>query len=247
MVFRRRVRFTSKVGYGAGRAGRTHRARPRSVKAVAKRVVNTTLARRIERKRFTLSFADLAMGATTFYFVNPIQHIPQGVDDNQRIGDKMTNVRLQLGLEYYHVGTAPLGAQLWQGSVLRVIVFKSRRQVPTVVNAWTSKNPTDVSGFPLLFAEPFHGSMSPINTHDYTVLRDVAIKSSTPDGGGTFGVPRTIRMSIPLAKEWRYLDGDVYGKFNNIYVLVVASAVNGSNTDTVGQLQASGYLSWADA
>lgn len=220
---------------------------PKTIKAIAKRVVKNQLARAVERKRLTINMDDLALGATTYYVLNPLQHVAMGTEEFQRVGDKMTNVRLQLGFQYYHVGTAPLGAQLWQGSVLRVLVFKSRRQVSTTTPAWTSKNPSDSSGFPKLFSGINQGTSQPVNTHDYTVLYDRTMKSSTPNGGGTFGIPSVMRISVPLAKSWRYADGDVYGKFNNIYVLVVAQGITGGNADTIGRLQCGGFLTWTDS
>lgn len=227
--------------------------KPKSMKAIAKRVVKTTLSRRIERKRLPVLLEDLSMGATAYYYINPISHIVEGTDESQRVGDKLSNVRLQLGIQYYHVGTAPLGAQLWQGSQLRVIVFKTRQQNTTTPGAWTQKTANDATGFPSLFANQFQGTSAPVNTHEFTVLYDRTIKSSTPNGGGNFGIPVTHRMSIPLAKSWRYTpvapltSGPYYGKFNNIYVLVVAQGVTGSINDTVGRLQAAGYLTWSDA
>lgn len=221
---------------------------PKTIKAIAKRVVKTQMARSVERKRMPVLMNDLSLGATTYYIMNPLQHISLGTAENQRIGDKLSNVRLQLGFQYYHVGTAPLGAQLWQGSVLRILVFKSRRQVATASASWTSKTPVDASGFPNLFPGINQGTSQPVNTHEVTVLYDRTMKSSTPNGGGNFGIPSVMRITVPLAKSWRYLDTDSgYGKFNNIYVLVVAQGVTGSGNDTIGNLQCSGYLTWTDS
>lgn len=219
------------------------------MKAIAKRVVKNALSRQVERKRLDILPLDLSMGTTTFYQINPMQAIVEGVEDFKRIGDKISNVRLTMGLMYYHVGTAPLGAQLWQGSKLRVLIVKSRRQLtpPANVADWKSEDP--ISGqLPGLFINAYQSTSSPIDTHNYTVLYDRTLApSSTPNGGGNFGIPVVHRFTKTLAKSFRYTEGTAFGKFSNIYVVVTASGVTGGNNDTIGRLQTAARLSWTDA
>lgn len=219
------------------------------MRAVAKQVVKTALRSTIERKRFNILPLDLSMGAVTYYQINPMQAIVEGVEDFRRIGDKISNVTLNMGLMYYHVGTAPLGAQLWQGSKLRVLIVKSRRQVSPAgtVTDWKSEDP--VTGqLPGLFINAFQSSSSPVDTHNYTVLYDKLLPaSSTPNGGGNFGIPVVHRFSKTLAKSFRYTGGTAFGKFSNIYVIVSASGVTGGNNDTIGRLQTAATISWSDA
>ena len=219
------------------------------MRAVAKQVVKTALRSTVERKRFNILPLDLSMGATTYYQINPMQAIVEGVEDYRRIGDKISNVRLQMGLMYYHVGTAPLGAQLWQGSKLRVLIVKSRRQLTPggTVTDWKNEDP--ISGqLPGLFLNAFQSTSSPVDTHNYTVLYDKTLApSSTPNGGGNFGIPVVHRFSKTLAKSFRYVEGTSFGKFSNIYVIVTASGVTGGNNDTIGRLQTAAGISWTDA
>ena len=219
------------------------------MRAVAKQVVKTALRSTIERKRFNILPLDLSMGATTYYHINPMQAIVEGIEDFRRIGDKISNVTLNMGLMYYHVGTAPLGAQLWQGSKLRVLIVKSRRQLTpaTSVTNWKDEDP--ISGqLPGLFINAFQSSSSPIDTHNYTVLYDKLLSpSSTPNGGGNFGIPVVHRFSKVLAKSFRFTEGTQFGKFSNIYVIVSASGVTGGNADTIGRLQTASTISWSDA
>lgn len=78
------------------------------MRAVAKQVVKTALRSTVERKRFNILPIDLSMGTTTYYQLNPMQAIVEGVEDYRRIGDKISNITLNMGLMYYHVGTALL-------------------------------------------------------------------------------------------------------------------------------------------
>ena len=219
------------------------------MRAVAKQVVKTALSRVVERKKFNILPEDLSMGATTYYQINPMQAVVEGVEEFRRIGDKISNVRLQMGLMYYHVGTAPLGAQLWQGSKLRVLIVKSRRQLipPTTVTNWKEEFPSG-GQLPGLFLNAYQCSSSPVDTHNYTVLYDKTLApSSTPNGGGNFGIPVVHRFSKTLAKSFRFVEGTSFGKFSNIYVVVCASGVTGGNADTVGRLQCASAISWNDA
>ena len=219
------------------------------MRAVAKQVVKTALSKTMERKRFNILPLDLSMGTTTFYQLNPMQAIVEGIEEYRRIGDKISNVKLTMGLMYYHVGTAPLGAQLWQGSKLRVLIVKSRRQLTPAVSVTNWKDEDPVSGqLPGLFLNQYQGSSSPVDTHNYTVLYDKLLApSSTPNGGGNFGIPVVHRFSKTLAKSFRFVEGTSFGKFSNIYVVIVASGVTGGNNDTIGRLQTAASISWNDA
>lgn len=218
------------------------------VKAIAKRVVKSAMARNVERKRLMFGIGDTDLGHTTMYYISPLQHIVKGTDDVNRIGEKISNVRLNLGLEYYHNGVDSFGGTYkFQGSKLRVLVVKSNRQLTTLPGAWTSTPPGGGSALPSLFAENYHGSFSPVNTHEYTILYDRTVSSYKTDSTNNNGVPGLLRFSIPLAKQWRYLDNSVYGKFNNIYIVCTVSNVGGISSDFAGKVQASGYISWTDA
>ena len=50
------------------------------MRAVAKQVVKTALRSAVERKRFNILPIDLSMGATTYYQINPMQAIVEGVE-----------------------------------------------------------------------------------------------------------------------------------------------------------------------
>lgn len=101
---------------------------------------------------------------------------------------------------------------------------------------------------PGLFINAYQSSSSPIDTHNYTVLYDKLLPaSSTPNGGGNFGIPVVHRFSKTLAKQFRYTEGTSFGKFSNIYVIVTASGVTGGNNDTIGRLQTAATISWSDA
>lgn len=245
MVYTKKVGFKTKLGYSKGRAGRTYTRKKTTVKAVAKQVAKSVIHRIAENKRFTLGYEDLDVRGLTKYYINPIQHVAKGTNENNRVGDVMTNVRLQLSMSYFHNGVNNLGVKLWQGSALRVLVIKSHKRNPTLVGQWSS-TPVTAGVFDNLFASDFGGSYSPVNLQDYTLLADQTLHSTTPDGALNNGVPAQLRWNIPLCKRWSYLDNDVYGKFNNIYVIVTVSGVQTSSTDYMGKLQCNGYLTWED-
>lgn len=245
MVYTKKVGFKTKLGYSKGRAGRTYKRKTNTVKKVATAAAKKVIHRMAENKRLVLNYGDLTLGTTTYYYINPLQHVVKGTNEDQRIGDVMTNVRLQLSMSYFHNGSNFSGTKLWDGSKLRVLVFKSHKRNSTAVGGWTSTPPAG-GNFDGLFSNTFHGSFAPVNTHDYTLLADQTLSSHTTTTALNNGVPDTLRWNIPLCKRWQYLDNDVYGKFNNIYVLITVSGINGGSSDTMGKVQCSGYLTWED-
>lgn len=245
MVYTKKVGFKTKLGYSKGRAGRTYKRKSKVVKKIATQVAKTVVHRMAENKRLILDYQDLALGTTTLYYINPIQHVAKGTNEDQRVGDVMTNVRLQLSMSYFHVGSNFIGTKMWDGSNLRVLVVKSHKRNTTLGNQWTATPPTG-GNFNGLFSNNFHGSFAPVNLHDYTLLADQTLSSHTNTTNINNGVPSTLRWNIPLCKRWQYLDNDVYGKYNNIYVIITASNVDGTTTDTIGRVQCSGYLTWED-
>lgn len=221
------------------------------MKAVAKAVVRSALAKAIERKHLLMDFTDLVVKPETFYVCNPIAPISKGTNEHERIGDKISNVRLQLGLCYWHLGStyAQGTAPVYSGSTLRVIVFKSNLQLNPGVATWSAQLP-NAGAFPKFFSQPLHPSSSPVNTHDYTILSDRRISShrnffTTYE---SFGTPAIHKMNVNLAKSFQYGDNTVnYGKTTNIYVMVVVSMVGATSADIAGRLQCDGYLTWTDA
>jgi len=235
--------YTKKVGFKTKK--KTYKQSNKTVVKMAAKVANRVARRMAENKRLRIDYADLALGTCLLYYINPIQHVVKGTSEDQRVGDVMTNVRLQLSMSYFHTGTNFVGTKLWQGSKLRVLVIKSHKRNTTSVSSWTSTPPVG-GNFDGLFSNGYHGSFAPVNLHDYTILADKTLTSTTPDGANNYGIPATMRFNISLAKQWRYLDNDVYGKFNNIYVIITASNIDGVATDIIGKIQCSGYLTWED-
>lgn len=243
MVYTKKVNFKTKTNRVL--AKKTNYTRKANTKKIAAQVAKTVVHRMAENKRLTLDYQDLALGTTSLYYINPLQHVAKGTNEDQRVGDVMTNVRLQLAISYFHTGTSFAGTKLWDGSKLRILVIKSHKRNTTLGNQWTATPPTG-GNFNGLFSNNFHGSFAPVNLHDFTLLADKTLSSHTNTTNLNYGVPSTMRFNIPLCKRWQYLDNDVYGKFNNIYVIITASNIDGSTTDTIGKIQCSGYLTWED-
>lgn len=248
MVYRRK---------GAMKRRRTRR--PRTVKAIAKRVVKNVLSKQVERKYKTFLMGDKQVMGTVLHWFNPLYKLTKGDNPDQRVGDKLSNVRLDLALSYWHEGL-PYGESAnlaWLGSRLRVIVFKTRQRIPESPDATGYSNSLPVIGeFKGLFLNDFQGSFAPINKHDYTVVYDKTMSSYKPffTSYASFGVPAQMRVSIPLCKEFRFsslgkddLAGTAWSTQSNYYVAVVSSAVSADDVDKIGRLQSMARLSWTDA
>lgn len=222
------------------------------VAAIAKKVATRQIRSKSELKQQRISFIDLAVGGTVWNWYNPMQFLVRGTGPDQRIGDVVEDVSLTLGFSYFHSGLQPPGVRLWEGTVLRILVFKAAIEVNTTLqNNWT----VNTAGTPFgeLLAERFQVSNSPVNKTDYTVLFDGTVKSSLQwDVSGTLGIPGRRVIRVPLAKRYVYKEatgagGVQYSKFNNIYVLVGVSATGTAAADTQGSLQCSGYLNFRDS
>lgn len=243
--------MTAKVA-PARRIG-VRRYRPRTVKAIAKQVVKRQLASVIERKRITFQGTDQGLVNSKIYAMAPVSWIQPGTAENQRIGDKISDLRLRIRAMYYHQGlnpsTTPQG--YWFGSKCRILVIKSNE----VWSTGTSGNLTDAtSTFSKVFIHPGVTSFSLVNTHDYQVLYDRTITSTDPyipsPNGGTavYGKPALASVNVNLGKRYQYLDaaGNA-AKYKNIYVLVTCSLPAGGTNGFCGTVQLSGEVTYHDA
>lgn len=219
------------------------------MKAVAKRVVKVALSRQVERKRLPFTFTDLSASGLTFYYRNLLAPIVQGTAETTRLGDKINNVRLNMSLTWAFTGRGSTGTLMTTGAPLRVMVIKSRKQLPTAGNAYAS-TPSSSPAFPMIMADTYHVINSPINTHDYTVLYDKLVYSHLPATESPYPRGNTVvhRFSLQLAKEFRFSDSDpLYGKLSNLYLIIGTSYQGATTSDYAGYVQSSGYLSWNDA
>ncbi|AXH75569.1 MAG: capsid protein [Cressdnaviricota sp.] len=229
-----------------------------TMKAVAKRVVKTALSRQVERKSRIIQLADKQIKGTVVHWLNPLYYIPKGDQSYERLGDKLTNPRLELSLSYFHEGL-PYGTTTdssWLGSKLRVVVFKTRQQLtPDDADGWTDSIP-GIGAVKNLFLNDYQGSFSHLNRHDYTIMYDRTVSSMKPfyTSYPSFGPPGQLRTVISLGKEFRYtgmgandIAGTAWGTHSNIYLAVVASGVNSSDVDKMGRLQCTYRISWTDA
>jgi len=131
MVYKKRVNFKTKTNRYIAKMSKS-----RSVKKIASAAAKTVARRMAENKRLVVDYQDLALGTTSLYYINPLQHVAKGTNEDQRVGDVMNNVRLQLAMSYFHTGTNFAGTRLWQGSKLRVLVVKSHKRNTTLGNQW---------------------------------------------------------------------------------------------------------------
>lgn len=221
------------------------------MKAVAKRVVKNALARTLEHKRIALLLPDRDVYYTTQYVFNPISSIAKGTSEDNRIGDQIHNAYLNLAFSFFHTGLQSGTTRVWNGTKLRIVVIRSNKQLGTGIN-WVASHPT-TGDFQKLFAEPLQSSISPVNTHDYTVLADRTISSHYDwDTIGTYAAPGVAKLRVNLGKQIRFQDnpgpgGYAMTKGTQVYVIMTASNVQSGTSDLAGKVQVSGYLSFTDA
>lgn len=222
-------------------AGRRRAIKPRTVKAIASRVVKRQLASVIERKRLNLFLPDQTLANAKVYAAPVMTWITAGAGENQRIGDKISDVYLKLRFAYHHVGGANA---YWAGSRFRVLVIKTNKSLPAyTVNQWQDAT----TALPQLFLSPGQSAMSLVNDHDYQVLVDKTVVSEKTLTSQTHGIPRYVTVNLNLAKRFQYMDDlTTMSKNKQIYVVVTASMM-GATADICGNLQGSGVVTYHDA
>lgn len=221
-------------------------SKPSDVVDVASRVALARAKRWMrlvsERKRVFIGMNDLQVKFINGYFMNPMSWSVIGTGPNQRIGDKISDVYLNLGFQYVHNSAAT-----WEGSCLRIVIFKSQVAVGSLTSSWNSAGS---SNFPDLFNDYNQISSTPTLRDNYVILYDKVIRSTRQLTGSSNGQPAVHRFNKKLCTTAQFetynIAGTVYLKGFNYFVMVGASAVGSVNTDNVGQLQVDGFLYFRD-
>lgn len=207
-----------------------------------KKIVKQTLGRQIERKTLQIGRDDTNMKYITQYFWDPMQSIVAGSGQGQRIGNKITDVYLNLSLTYTHTDNA-----LYQGSGVRVLLLKTDQKYANFPTGWAANN--TLTAFEWLFSSQYDMTGAVTNKYDYTILKDMVIRSHRNIAGAS-GVPTTrhLRYKIGTAiYEADLISGVAYQKFRNIYVFCGISNAATANTDPAGNLVCNGFISFKDA
>lgn len=219
----------------------TRKARPAAKKTI-KKIVKQTLNRNLETKILQWGLIDTGLNYITQYYTDPLQFITTGSNNGQRIGNKISNVYMRLALTYTHTDLSK-----YQGSRLRVIVFRTDQKYPNVGGgAWNSS--PGLTAFEYLFSAQTAISTAIVNKLDYTILKDFTIASHR-NYGSISGVPSTRVLNCKIGEanyEADLVSGVAYQKFRNIYVFVGVSNIGTVNTDPAGVLSADGFLYFKD-
>lgn len=213
---------------------------PFNVRQYTKRMIN----RQIETKHVHIDHADKAMNYLTWYYFRPLQAIVPGTGQNQRIGDTITNVYMDLGLDFYYSGSVAVDS-----AVLRVMIIGTDKEISVAPGAW-AQTPTVAGNFDSVTANGFHVSFTPNDKNDYNIIYDRSfVVKQTGSNLGT--VPhRCIRVRKKLCQRAVYkeelIGGISYNKIKNYYVLVGASGIGTTTASVLGNMQTSGFIFFKD-
>lgn len=158
------------------------------------------------------------------YLFNPAAQIAQGTNIGGRIGDSVYLEVLRLNWHFFTPATNT-GAYSY-----RVIVAMAPNQYTTTnatyTTGFTSGTPLGDWALPNQFGDSstFFTSGKSVNK-----LLDVVIDMNCPTTTTACG--KTVKLDIPLKKEFRYASTGSYGKNQNLYVLFVPY-VSGGTTNT---------------
>lgn len=243
----------------------------RVARAVAKQVVGRALAENIETHSRDVTLATLEMSAGTVYGINPLFHIPQSVSEADKIGDRISRVKLHLQGTYYHYGQIA-NVQSMQSSKLRVMVVSiPKHWANTSEGTWLDIASTATSGSEAIStSDIWKGGDTASNRHlcypnynNVRVLFDRVYSDEFPNalgtvGGGssnfTLGRGVPVDLHIPLGNIG-YLTNSApfYTKDRQILVLVCCSGLYGQGLahpgigDRTGYFQGKLLTSWRDA
>lgn len=140
-MVKKNVGFKTKLGYSKNRAGRTYtkkkaltKPETKAVAQIAKQVVQ----RNIEHKNIQVGIVDTQLENYKVYCLNPLTAITNGTGDNERLSDKIQNVKLRFKLIYNHGGyNSSTRVRLCPDSMLRVLVVRTKRQFTLNNSVWT--------------------------------------------------------------------------------------------------------------
>lgn len=251
MVFQNRLTYAK---YGAGivgmrySAGLTPRQRTYGTRSyTGTQVINKRKQKMATRNSFHqkllneipcfhFSFADnlvnQSMTHNTIYEYSPTQGIVQGSAVNQRFGDEINLVALKINGIYLSPSAAAY-------SQLRIIVCYSDKEVSATPSFTSALGSQDIF---LPATGITWGPTSITNPKAVTVLDDRTIVVNGFVSGQS--EIQNINYTVPLGTKFPYRqEGGTYGKFKNMYIVVIGACQNGvTGTTAAGTVLLSGDL-----
>lgn len=190
------VRFTSKVGYNKMRKGRSFgtakskaltKPEKKQVVKIAKSVVKANL----ERKHIQVGLPDTPHDNFKIFCINPLASLVAGTGTNQRVGQRIQNVKLRFKMFYTHGGyNNSTRVRLIGDSMLRVLVIRTKRELTTNNSVWADitgvVGKTDTVGgrddtilYQPDYPYPYNSVIADIRRdNNYEVLYDKTVQSS---------------------------------------------------------------------
>lgn len=249
------VRFSTKVGYNKKRRGRSFGSKTKSltkpekkaVATIAKRVVKANL----ERKNIQIGIADTPIDNFKIMCLNPLTPITAGTGLENRIGERIQNVKLRFKLFYSHGGyNTQTRVRLVGDSMLRVLVIRTKRELTLTNNTWvditsvvgksdTAAARDDALIYQPNYPYPYNSVIADIRKdNNYEVLYDKTVHSSAgmlnnydvnPVNGLTYEnsylwgsiKPITGVVSLP---QCEYNNNNQYLNNKNTYIIVMPLA-----------------------
>jgi len=220
------------------------------------RIANKTINKRIETKHtvFPTTGTPITMTDRTMYVHNPTYNVFEGVGDNERIGRKIQNGRLQISFQFDHLGTDLLNNVIAADSYLRMLVLSSTRiHIPT--SSGFDTNPPGLTSVDVFYdgAKPHY---SPVDRNKWTVHMDkvfhpMARVNSVLTDSWISTSRRRINIRWPRNMTY-YQDTQSSAQSlltgREMYLVFVASFPNAAAVgERIGRLAVSGQFFYKDA
>lgn len=240
----------------------------RIAKVVAKKVVNTALAKNIETKKDILNYARLTLTGVSgqFYIANPLYDVPVGTDDFARLGSKVQHAKLHLRGTYYHRGYSSVpGTTTSMGSHFRIMVVRAPQHSRNNTRG-TFDTDLGVLDTQWLPADVFYNAdgtnfhMAYPNLNKVKILYDHTIYEHHPDNWSsadnyTLSGGRMFKHTIPLGTLlYKTSSNPSYFEGQQVYILVFVSGrygdgnnISNATNDRIGYLDLQHCLTWKDA
>lgn len=214
---------------------------PFNVRQYTKRMIN----RQIETKHTHVGMTDINMNYRTWYYFRPLQLIAPGTAEGQRIGDTISNVYLDLGIYYSQV----VGVGKFCNQDIRVLIVATDKEISVPAGAWAT-TPAQGGLFDTVTASGFHISSAPADKTDYVIVYDRRYTVAQTGANSASQPHRVIRIRKKLCARAVYKEelagGISFNKVKNYYVLIGGSAIGMLTTDSMGDMQASGFVYFKD-
>lgn len=240
------------------------------------KIAKSVVKRNLERKYYISGIEDTFLGNFKVYAVNPLAGIVAGTLKNQRIGERIQNVKLRFKFYYNHMGDSSPSSSLHitQDSQVRILVIRTKRALTTNTSSWADltnvigKNDTAADEdnclfyMPTAYNLPYNGTLSDIKKdNNFEVLYD-KVKTAKWIGNGNNviidnnGNPYSSALLYGTTAMWggnvkipqcEYNVSNQYLNNKNTYIVVVPVSRALVSTGRTGWLTGQYSVQYTDA